>query len=51
MAQYMPQWLCNQLMRAYSTKNRKQIRMLNESWFFYRSKLQADKESENTKSK
>ncbi|TCZ76670.1 cortex morphogenetic protein CmpA [Paenibacillus albiflavus] len=35
----MPQWLCNQLMRAYLTKNRKQIRLLNDSWFFYRTRL------------
>jgi hypothetical protein len=34
----MPQWLCNQLMRAFHSKNRRQIRMLNDCWFFYRNK-------------
>jgi len=42
-APHMPQWLCNQLMRAFQTKNRKQIRLLNDSWFFYRTRLQAGK--------
>lgn len=31
----MPQWLCNQLMRAYLKKDRRQIKMLNDCWFFY----------------
>jgi hypothetical protein len=31
----MPQWLFNQLMRAFQSKNRRQIRILNDSWFFY----------------
>lgn len=34
----MPQWLSNQLMRAFQSKNRRQIRMLNDCWFFYRNK-------------
>ena len=34
----MPLWLCNQLMQAYQKKNRKQVRLLNECWFFYRSR-------------
>lgn len=34
----MPQWLCNQLMRAFQSKNRRQVRMLNDCWFFYRNK-------------
>lgn len=34
----MPQWLSNQLMRAFSNKNRRQIRLLNECWFFYHNK-------------
>ncbi|MDF2923223.1 MAG: hypothetical protein K0R57_2137 [Paenibacillaceae bacterium] len=34
----MPQWLCNQLTRAFQSKNRRQIRMLNDCWFFYRNK-------------
>ncbi|WP_155987854.1 cortex morphogenetic protein CmpA [Gorillibacterium massiliense] len=33
----MPQWLSNQLMRAFQTKNRKKIRLLNDCWFFYRT--------------
>jgi len=36
----MPQWLCNQLMRAFQNKDRRQIRLLNECWFFYHSKPQ-----------
>ncbi|MBD8501098.1 MULTISPECIES: cortex morphogenetic protein CmpA [Paenibacillus] len=34
----MPQWLCNQLMKAYQKKDRRQIKLLNDCWFFYRSK-------------
>ncbi|WP_154666042.1 cortex morphogenetic protein CmpA [Paenibacillus pinihumi] len=34
----MPQWLCNQLMRAFIKKDRRQIRLLNDCWFFYRTK-------------
>ncbi|KAA9004898.1 cortex morphogenetic protein CmpA [Paenibacillus spiritus] len=33
----MPQWLCQQLMKAYLRKDRRQIRLLNECWFFYRN--------------
>jgi hypothetical protein len=33
----MPQWLCNQLQRAFQTKDLRQIRVLNDCWFFYRS--------------
>lgn len=32
----MPQWLCNQLKSAYLRKDRRQIKLLNECWFFYR---------------
>jgi len=35
----MPQWLCNQLMRAYRKKDRRQIKLLNDCWFFYRTKV------------
>jgi len=31
----MPQWLSKQLMQAFYNKNRKQIRLLNDCWFFY----------------
>ncbi|MFC4775514.1 cortex morphogenetic protein CmpA [Paenibacillus sp. GCM10023252] len=34
----MPQWLCNQLMRAYLKKDLRQIRLLNDCWYFYRDK-------------
>ncbi|WP_409344219.1 cortex morphogenetic protein CmpA [Paenibacillus sp. MBLB4367] len=34
----MPQWLCNQLMRAFQKKNRRQIRLLNDCWYFYRTR-------------
>ncbi|HEX7055686.1 MAG TPA: cortex morphogenetic protein CmpA [Bacilli bacterium] len=34
----MPVWLCQQLARAFRNKDRRQIRLLNECWFFYRSK-------------
>jgi hypothetical protein len=48
---HMPQWLCNQLMRAFLSKNRKQIRLLNDSWFFYRTRLNAGKGQNNEESK
>lgn len=31
----MPQWLCNQLSRAFQRKDLRQIRYLNDCWFFY----------------
>ncbi|GAB2670074.1 cortex morphogenetic protein CmpA [Paenibacillus thermoaerophilus] len=34
----MPQWLCNQLSRAFYKKDLRQIRLLNDCWFFYRNK-------------
>ncbi|WP_166241204.1 cortex morphogenetic protein CmpA [Paenibacillus turpanensis] len=34
----MPNWLRTQLMRAFLTKNRRQIRLLNDCWYFYRDK-------------
>ncbi|WP_151733027.1 cortex morphogenetic protein CmpA [Paenibacillus tengchongensis] len=37
----MPQWLCSQLMRAYYNKDRRQIKMLNECWFFYRNSAES----------
>ncbi|MBJ9991570.1 cortex morphogenetic protein CmpA [Paenibacillus cellulositrophicus] len=33
----MPQWLCNQLRKAFHKKDRRQIKLLNECWFFYRN--------------
>ena len=38
----MPQWLCNQLMRAFLKKDSRQIRLLNNCWFYYRSKPRKD---------
>lgn len=32
----MPQWLCNQLIRAFQTKNVRKIKLLNDCWYFYR---------------
>lgn len=32
----MPQWLSSQLLRAFQRKDRRQIRYLNDCWFFYR---------------
>ncbi|MUT67626.1 cortex morphogenetic protein CmpA [Paenibacillus sp. NEAU-GSW1] len=34
----MPQWLCNQMMRAFLKKDRRQIKLLNECWYFYRNR-------------
>lgn len=42
----MPQWLCNQLMRAFLKKDRRQIKLLNDCWYFYRSK-QSPNQQEN----
>ncbi|CAM4303084.1 MULTISPECIES: cortex morphogenetic protein CmpA [Bacilli] len=36
----MPAWLQKQMMRAYYEKNRYQIKLLNECWFFYKKKRQ-----------
>lgn len=35
----MPTWLQRQLMRAFYHKNRYQIRVLNECWYYYRQKV------------
>ncbi|MBB5326004.1 MULTISPECIES: cortex morphogenetic protein CmpA [Bacillaceae] len=34
----MPTWLKNQMRRAYYEKNRYQIKLLNQCWFFYQKK-------------
>ncbi len=31
----MPLWLQNQLMRAFQRKDVRNLRMLNDCWFFY----------------
>ncbi|MCJ8013120.1 cortex morphogenetic protein CmpA [Paenibacillus sp. KQZ6P-2] len=35
----MPQWLCNQLTRAFRKKDTRQIKLLNDCWFFYRNSV------------
>ncbi|MFX3625666.1 MAG: cortex morphogenetic protein CmpA [Ectobacillus sp.] len=35
----MPTWLQKQIRRAYYEKNRYQIKLLNECWFFYKKQL------------
>lgn len=44
----MPQWLCNQLMRAFQKKDRRQIKLLNDCWYFYRSKQSPKEEDTST---
>ncbi|WP_148347977.1 cortex morphogenetic protein CmpA [Bacillus rubiinfantis] len=34
----MPTWFQNQMKRAFYEKNRYQIKLLNQCWFFYRKK-------------
>ncbi|EKN71022.1 cortex morphogenetic protein CmpA [Neobacillus novalis] len=34
----MPTWLQNQMKRAFYEKDRYQIKLLNQCWFFYRKK-------------
>lgn len=38
----MPQWLCNQLMRAFQTKNVRKIKLLGDCWYFYRTQGTAE---------
>jgi hypothetical protein len=40
----MPIWLQNQLMRAFMRRDKRNLRMLNDCWFFYRDKTDAAKE-------
>ncbi|CAM3486494.1 cortex morphogenetic protein CmpA [Marinicrinis lubricantis] len=47
----MPQWLCNQLLRAYLTKDIRQIKLLNDCWYFYRDKYTEDEGQEFSGSK
>ncbi|RFU67375.1 cortex morphogenetic protein CmpA [Peribacillus saganii] len=35
----MPVWFQNQMMRAYYAKDRYQIKLLNQCWFFYQRKI------------
>ncbi|RSD21132.1 cortex morphogenetic protein CmpA [Mesobacillus subterraneus] len=34
----MPVWFQNQMKRAFYEKNRYQIKLLNQCWYFYRNK-------------
>ncbi|MBP3953293.1 cortex morphogenetic protein CmpA [Bacillus suaedae] len=34
----MPDWLRQQLRRAYHKKDRTQIKILNQCWFYYKEK-------------
>ncbi|WP_335872381.1 cortex morphogenetic protein CmpA [Bacillus sp. 2205SS5-2] len=34
----MPNWLQNQMKRAFLEKDHYQIKLLNQCWFFYRKK-------------
>jgi hypothetical protein len=35
----MPNWLKNQMQKAFLEKNRYQIKILNQCWFFYLKKI------------
>nr|WP_295975455.1 cortex morphogenetic protein CmpA [uncultured Bacillus sp.] len=35
----MPNWLQNQIRKAFYEKNRYQVKLLNQCWFFYRKNL------------
>ncbi|WLR42148.1 cortex morphogenetic protein CmpA [Bacillus carboniphilus] len=34
----MPNWLQNQIQRAFLEKDRYQIKLLNQCWYFYRKR-------------
>lgn len=44
----MPQWLCSQLMRAFQQKDLRQIRLLNECWFYYQTRQSSDNSATTT---
>ncbi|AZK48333.1 cortex morphogenetic protein CmpA [Paenibacillus lentus] len=41
----MPNWLSNQMMRAFHKKDRRQIRLLNDCWFFYYNRRNTNNET------
>lgn len=43
----MPKWLSNQIMRAFHKRDSRQIRLLNECWFFYYNRREAGHDSGN----
>ncbi|MGL4521751.1 MAG: cortex morphogenetic protein CmpA [Bacilli bacterium] len=42
----MPTWLKKQLQKAFVEKNTTQIRILNQCWYFYRTKVLNEESSE-----
>jgi hypothetical protein len=38
----MPDWLLRQLRRAFFTKNKRQITILNECWYLYQHTFKSD---------
>lgn len=44
----MPQWLCNQLMRAFLKRDRRQVKLLNDCWYFYRNKQDPKEQGNGT---
>lgn len=45
----MPQWLRNQLERAFQGKNVRQIRLLNDCWMYYQTKLRTEETNHSMK--
>jgi len=43
----MPAWLCSQLQKAFRGKNVKQIRLLNDCWYFYRASLDPERKRQH----
>jgi hypothetical protein len=43
----MPTWFRNQMKRAFYEKDRYQIKLLNQCWFFYRKKELVAKETKD----
>ena len=46
----LPRWLRNQLMRAFHSKDRREIRFLNQCWFTY-TKQEQKKDPSSTEEK
>ncbi|WP_110945328.1 cortex morphogenetic protein CmpA [Paenibacillus phocaensis] len=44
----MPNWLSNQIMRAFNKRDRRQIRLLNDCWFFYYSRRTTHTDNTNS---
>ncbi|MBE6184328.1 cortex morphogenetic protein CmpA [Heyndrickxia ginsengihumi] len=39
----MPTWFKKQMQKAFSNKQRQQIKLLNQCWFFYNEKKMSEK--------